>query len=418
MIYLDFVVPHSDTQADKSIIYYENLMNKYHLLPSKSFILLYILFLLYIFTGSAAAAANPIKIGVTLGLTGKYSTMAAVQKKGFELWARDINQDNGILGRQVQLIIKDDKSDPEVAKTLYREMISKENVDFVFAPFSSEITEAILPLTKKYGYPVIASGASADRIWQQNFNHVFGMFTPASKIAVSFLESLVINNLDKIAIFYGDDPFSRDIAEGSRLWADRFGMEVVLFESIADSSNDYAALALQAQNAGVEVIMSCGQYKEAIAMRLALKDAGWYPKAFYTPVGPGLKEFHDRLNGETEFIFSTSQWEYHGGIISPETKRFLEDFKALYGFEPSYFAATAYAAGQVLTAAINKAASFDREKVNSTLFGLNTKSLIGRFGVNKRGIQIRNYNLVIQIQQGKKEVVWPQQLITAEPVFK
>lgn len=185
-----------------------------------------------------ASATEPIKIGLTLGLTGKYSEMSDMQMKGFRLWERDVNKRGGILGRNIELVIHDDKSDTETAKALYEYLIKRVRVDLVFSPYSSEITEAILPVTEKYGYPVLTSGASADRLWQKGYKNNFGVYTPASKYAVGFLELLVANGLNDIAIVYADDSFSKDIAAGTKKWADRFGLKVVLFEGFKKETTE------------------------------------------------------------------------------------------------------------------------------------------------------------------------------------
>ncbi len=78
-------------------------------------LVLHITFLLCLLL-KPAETADPIRIGLTLGLTGKYSEMSDIQMKGFRLWERDVNNRGGILGRNVQVIIYDDKSDPQTAK--------------------------------------------------------------------------------------------------------------------------------------------------------------------------------------------------------------------------------------------------------------------------------------------------------------
>ena len=142
-----------------------------------------------------AGASDVITIGLSLGLSGKYERSSTVQRNGFRLWETKVNEKGGILGRKVRLHLHDDKSDPLVARQLYKNMIEEQKVDFIFAPFSSAITEAILPIAEKNGYPVIASGASADRLWQQGYTNIFGLFTPASKIAVSFLEMAAMKKI-------------------------------------------------------------------------------------------------------------------------------------------------------------------------------------------------------------------------------
>ncbi|MFN3396374.1 MAG: ABC transporter substrate-binding protein [Thermodesulfovibrionales bacterium] len=143
----------------------------------KPLVFFFIATILLLFLFERDLFAAPLRIGLTLGLTGKYAEMSEMQKKGFELWVSEVNKKGGLLGREIKLIIYDDKSDPTVAKGLYEAMIDNEGVDLIFAPYSSEITEAVAPIAERHGYPMIVSGASADRIWQRGYRYIFGLYT-------------------------------------------------------------------------------------------------------------------------------------------------------------------------------------------------------------------------------------------------
>ena len=80
------------------------------------------------------------------------------------LWQNHVNKSGGILNRQVNLLIHDDQSSKTLAAQLYAGMIEKDRVDLVIGPYSSGISEAVLPVTEKHGYPVLLSGASADHL--------------------------------------------------------------------------------------------------------------------------------------------------------------------------------------------------------------------------------------------------------------
>ena len=84
----------------------------------------------------------------------------------------------------------------------------------------------------------------------------------------------------------------------------------------------------------------------------------------------------------------------------------------------SYHAATAYASGQILETAIKKAGSLDREKIRVILSSMDTISILGRYGVDKRGMQTKHFNIIVQWQNGKKKVVWPDELKTSDPIFR
>ncbi len=362
--------------------------------------------------------AEPIKFGLTLGLTGKYSEMSQMQVKGLRLWERDVNSRGGILGREVKVIIYDDRSDPETAKTLYGHLILKDRVDLVFGPYSSEITEAVLPVTEKYGYPLLVSGASADRLWQKGYRYVFGIYTPASRYSVGFLEMLVVNGLDGVAIVYADDSFSRDIAAGTKKWAERFGLRVVLFEGFRKGTKDLDWIAKRSKELKADALIVCGHFEAAVIMRLSLKRVGWHPKAYYASVGPAMQAFYDELRADAEHVFSSSMWKHHGGLLPPGCNEFYSSFVKAYKGVPSYHAAAAYAAGQLLEAAIKKVGEIDRDRIRDILSGMDTMTIFGRYNVDRTGLQMKHQNLIIQWQNGKKEIVWPEKSRTARPVFR
>lgn len=367
--------------------------------------------------GTVFADDRPVLIGGTLSLTGRYASIADYQAQGFRLWVKDVNGRGGILGRPVELVLLDDRSDPKTAVALYRRLMVEDRVDLLFAPYSSDITEAILQMTAMQGYPLIVSGASADRIWEQGHEHIFGLFLPTSRFSIGFFEILARNGIDRIAIIHDQSIFAQDLAASARKWADRYGVKVVHGEQFRQGSADFPELARKARDTGARAVFLASYLDEAIRMRRAFTAIGWTPRAYYVPVGPGTGEYKKTLGKDADGVFSTSQWmalaRSRGTVRDP----FSEAFVRAYGREPSYFAATAYASGQIYEAAIRKAGTLDRKAIGSILSTMDALSVIGRYGVDRAGVQIKNTNMIIQLQNGKKEVVWPPEHQTAAPRF-
>lgn len=364
---------------------------------------------------TAVAAREPIKIGVSLGLTGRFSVMSDALHKGFKLWEQHINAGGGILERPVRIISQDDHGSPETARSIYVKLIETDKVDFLFAPYSSLITEAVLPIAEEHEIPILVAGAAADRLWEQGFQNVIGVYTPASKFTIGFLELLVENDLDGIAVVYADDSFSVDLAEGTRDWAQRFGLRLVLFEEFKKGTVTLDPLAVKAIEKGANVLMVCGHMNEAVNMTRAINRIGWRPQAYYASVGPAFQVFRDRCGENAENVFATSLWEPLANY--PGARNFERDFIATYGEVPGYHAGLAYAAGQVLAETIREAGSVNRKRVRSLLLHLDTMTIIGRFGVDRTGKQVRQQAFIIQWQNGQKELVWPETIKTAEPRF-
>jgi branched-chain amino acid transport system substrate-binding protein len=380
----------------------------------KYFIPILLIFLLV----RPTVASEPIRIGLTLGLTGKYAKLGDMQKKGFRLWENHINEKGGILGRQVEMIIYDDESDPVTAQMLYRKLIKKDGVDLLLGPYSSGITEAVAPITEKEKFPLLVSGASADSLWQKDYRYLFGVFTPASKYAVGFLELLVMQGFRSVAIVSADDPFSKSISDGTKKWAERFGLDILLFERFKKGKTDLDEFARMAKSSGAEVLIVCGHFNESVNMKESLRRVGWDPKAYFASVGPVINAFYEKLGEDSERVFSSSQWEFHELSSFPGAKHFYDAFYDIYGVRPSYHAATAYAAGDILAAAVEKAKRLVRDDIRDILSNMDITSVVGRYGVDETGMQIRHFPVIIQWQAGKKEIVWPKELRTAEPVFR
>jgi branched-chain amino acid transport system substrate-binding protein len=372
-------------------------------------------YLIILFSVQYVEAAEPIKIGLSLGLTGQYAEMASMQNKSFRLWEKDVNSKGGILGRKVNFIIHDDKSDPETAKMLYEQMITKDKIDLLFAPYSTDLTEAILPITEKYGYPIIPTGASADSLWQKGYRNIFGLYTVAGRYAVGFLEMLVRNKLDSIAIVYTHDGFSQSIAEGTRHWAEKFGLTIHFMDGYKQGTKDFSSSVKKAEASKTNAVILCAHFDEAVDMRTTMKKAGWYPKAYYASIAPALPKYREKLGADADYTFSTVQWEPHRKF--PGSEKFRNDFYKTYGIIPSYQAANAYAAGQILEKAIKKTETLNRKAIREVLSTMNAISIIGMYGVDKTGRQTRHSPLIIQWQKGKKEIVWPEDFRTAKPIF-
>lgn len=371
--------------------------------------------MMMLFFQTPCMAEQPIKIGVSLGLTGRFAVMSEALNKGFRLWEQNINNENGILGRPVRIVIKDDKSDPERATFIYRELINKEHVDFLFAPYSSLITAAVLPIAEENNMPILIAGAAADRLWEKGYRNAIGIYTPASKFTVGFFELLVLNELDGITVVYADDPFSVDLAESAKKWAQRFGLKIINFERFKKGTLNLEPLALKAKEDNSQVLMVCGHMNEAINMSKALKKIGWRPKAFYASVGPALQGFYDQCGPDAEAVFGTSLWESRANY--PGAKKFNQQFIETYGSIPGYHAGLAYAAGQVLKETVDEVGRIDKDEVRNALYQLDTMTIIGRFGIDKSGKQVRQHTFIIQWQNGHKELVWPEQIKTADPKF-
>ena len=189
-----------------------------------------------------------------------------------------------------------------------------------------------------------------------------------------------------------------------------------MYEKFKKGLRDLTQLAEKAKSSKSALVIVAGHFDESVDMRRALKNVNWYPRAYFATVGPVLSKYKEMLGADSELTFVNTLWEPR--VKFPESQTFLASFRAVHGIEPSYHAAVAYAGGQVLEAAVNSAKNLDRSRIRQALSKMETYTILGRYKVDQTGIQIKHFPLALQWQKGKKEIVWPEEMQTAEPIFK
>ena len=122
---------------------------------------------------SSPAAGQPIKIGISLSLSGDFSDPGKAVKRGYELWAAYVNAHGGILGRQVQLKIVDDASNPNQAVTNYQNLITRDHVDLTFGPFSSLLTGPSASVANSYHYAFLEPAGGGPAVFALKLHNLF-----------------------------------------------------------------------------------------------------------------------------------------------------------------------------------------------------------------------------------------------------
>ena len=106
-------------------------------------------------TGTTGTPLPPIKIGISLSLSGDFSADGQAFQQGYQLWADTVNANGGLLGRQVQLDIVSDASSTDQVQTNYQTLINVNHDDLVFGPYSTLLTKPASVIANRYGYAMV-----------------------------------------------------------------------------------------------------------------------------------------------------------------------------------------------------------------------------------------------------------------------
>jgi len=375
----------------------------------------FLVFALACLAAEPAWGGDPIRIGVSIALSGRYAPMGGMYADGIRLWEKKQNAKGGILERPVELVIHDDCGDPEHAVKIYREMLSSGRFDFVFGPYSSVVSKVVVPLLEEYRYPTLLPLASTESVWDANPGYVFGVTTPERRWTKAIFTLLASCNIDRLVILVDESLLHLGTPRDARKWADRFGLKILLMEGLA--LKDLKDQLRRARDSGAQALLIWGYFDDAVAARKALVEIGWTPRVFFSQVAPALEEYHKVLGDLANYSVACAVWEPEIGRSYPGGIDFLESFRREYKRDPSYHAALGFAAGVILAEALSRAGSTDREKVRDILSNLDTVTLVGRYGVDEKGVQVRQRPVIFQWQNGRKRVIWPEPFSTGSLQF-
>ena len=362
-----------------------------------------------------ATAQGPIKIGASLSLTGTYAQPGRYQHEGYQLCEKDLNARGGLLGRQVQFVVYDDQSTPATGVRLYEKLITEDKVDAVMGPYSSAITEAVANVTEKYSKVNVAPLAATTSIFRKGRKYMFMVISPAEVYLEGLVDIAAKRGLRTIAIVNEDTLFPKTSAQGTAELAKKAGMQVVFTEAYPKGNQDFSALLTKVKAANPDVLAAATYFDDAVAIARQMKELGVNPKMLGVTVGGDIPKFQELLKGTAEYIYGASQWE--ATLPYPGAREFHDAYVKQFKQEPSYHSAAGYAGCMLYAEGVKKAGTLEADKVREALLALKTRTMFGDYQVDKDGFQVAHKMVLLQWQDGKRVVVWPDDLAGGKPRF-
>ncbi len=376
----------------------------------------------------AVAKAQPlIRIGASYSQTGSLAAMGQNQLRGVRLCVKHANDKGGVLGRRIELLVEDDQSKGATAAAIYEKLVTQDKVDAILGPYSSPITEAMADVTERHRMPMVAVGAATTSIFRKGRKFIFGIHSPSEVYLEGLIDLAASRGLKTVAVIYEDTLLQKTIAQGALELAKKRGLKVVLAESYPKGTIDFGGILSRVKAASPDVL-AAATYESVDITRL-LKNLDINPKMFGATVGVAFPKFYETLGRDAEFVYGASQWEPElvtlraGGLIPiarqyPGAREFVEAHRKEFpGAELSYHSAAGYGGCQVLMEAIKRMGSLDREKVRNAILKMDLNTAFGAFKVDPDGFQVAHKMVLFQWQDGKKVIVWPEELAPGKPRF-
>jgi branched-chain amino acid transport system substrate-binding protein len=375
-------------------------------------------------SGSQARAEDVIRFGAPLPLTGPLAPEGIKQQQGYDLWAEQANKAGGISvgGKKykVEIVYADYQSNTPRAVQTTEQMITQDNINFLFGAFGSGAAKAASTVSEKYKVPTIAAAASSSQVYDQGYKYLFGTFTPNDTLTTPLTQIIKAKAPDvkKVAILARNDLFPLAIAQEMEKSAKANGLEVVYFEKYAIGTLDHSATLSQIKSLDPQWIFVTGYINDLLLVRKQMVDQELKAPVVTMIAGPAYQDFIESAGQTAENITSASWWHpaerYEGKDIFGTTENFVKLFHDKYKSDPDYGQASAAVCGALFQIAIERAGSLDRDKVRDELAKLDVVTFWGpvKFGPNG---QINSLEPpVFQIQGAKPVVLFPQAIKQGE----
>lgn len=360
---------------------------------------------------------DPIVFGGALPLTGWGSDAGQLNLRGYQLWEKHINEDGGLLGRPVQLLIYDDQSDPTTTARLYERLINQDQVDVLLAPWSDDMTMPATSVAERYGKPMVTGGATLDEIWGRGYKYVTGLL-PSSYDYVGVPLRILEGMVSTAYLVNADLTFTSGFGDAAETNLEELGIQLQRRDVYSADTQNFTPIVTRARLSNPDLLVGgTSGVDDATQLVQAAKLAGLNPAMTYLTIAVVDNDFVGVLGADAEYILGTTEWEPSLTEL-PGFDRFVDDYVAEHGEEPVEDVATAYGLAQVLAAAVVQAGVIDDELINDAIHTLEITTVFGNYQVDpETGMQTGKEIYAIQIQDGKREIVWPAEAATAELIF-
>ena len=359
-----------------------------------------------------AQAADTIKIGIALSETGNLADSSKHYWRGIELWRDKTNAAGGLLGKKVEFVMYDDRSDAATSARLYERLITNDNVDLLVSTIGSAQAATATAVAEKHKRIMINGGGASESIQQRGFKHIFQTAARISNY-VDGIEPLVKKyNVKTMAFISRDYGAARDMEKVLKGMAQRNGVKVVMDEYFPSGNVDFSSQIARARQEKPDLWVSVGYPNEAIEMVRQFHASNYMPKVFVHN-GVAQEDFLKATGKDGEYAVGMSLYE--PVLKTSGNAEFVRDFKAKYNYEPGYYSSFGYNSVYVLGEAVRKAGSLDQEALRKVLTTMKLDTVMGKHEVDPAtGMQIGIKGLLVQIQGGKREIIWPDDLRTAD----
>jgi branched-chain amino acid transport system substrate-binding protein len=364
-------------------------------------------------------SSEPVTIGATLPLSGAFSDTGVYVRDGYRHWESQLNEGDGLLGRDVELIIEDDQSEPSQGVSLLQRLINQENVDLLLGGYPGSTAAGQMQVADEQNMVYVSMGGHMSS-FEQGFEFTFGapplmgqwwyngffnwLSTQPEDTRPTSAAAITIDNRDGEAVY---ECTTRNL--------DDLGIPLDMDERYTLPLDSAQSLVSQAKDMGADLFIANGFFPDGVQTVQAVHDVEYRPKALLQGVGSLTPAWEQELGELGNYIVSGTSM--HPDLPFEGVDQLKQAASERYDRDttPIYFM-FGYSWAQTLQQGVEGAGTVDNPAVKDWLHDSCVQTVGGEYCFDERGLP-DPIEYATQVQDGTAELVWPEDVATTDVVY-
>ena len=387
-----------------------------------------------------AQTGSPIRIGMSLALTGAGASPAKVVNTALEVWRDDINTKGGLLGRPVELVIYDDQSTPANVPNIYTKLITVDKVDLLLGPYGTNFVAPAMPTIIQNNKLTISFTALSinDKFhYPKYFSMVSTGPEGVDSFSIGFFDMAAAQRPEPqtVAILAADAEFAQSAAAGARNQIKKHGFNLIYDQSYPPSTTDFGPVVRAVRGTNPDIVYIGAYPPDNVGIIRAADEVGLAPKMMGgAMIGMLVTPIKMQLGPLINGIINNEVFLPAPAFTFPGTLEVLAKFQAIsaqQGLDPNgwSFVPLGYAAGQVLAEAVEGSKSLDQKTLAVYMHSHTFATVVGDIAFGKDGEWTKSRVVFTQFQHvtgnsldqfkdtTHEVIVWPNEYKSGDMIY-
>ncbi|MGH7090485.1 MAG: amino acid ABC transporter substrate-binding protein [Stellaceae bacterium] len=390
---------------------------------------------------SPAGAAEPIKIGCSMAMTGGVAGIGKQILIALQIWRDNINAKGGLLGRPVALDCYDDQSNPANVPGIYTKLMDIDKVDLLIGPYATNMVAPVIPIImqhKMMTVGILANAANHEFHYPRYFSMNATGPDPEGSYSTGFfaLADAQHPRPKTIALVGVDAEYGRNAISGTRKNAKKDGYTIVYDKSYPPNTTDCAPIMRAVNATHPDIVFVAAYPPDSVCIVRGAHEVGLETKMFGGAlVGLGITSIQMRLGPMMDGIVNDAVFAPAKTLLTPESEQLIAEYQKRVanqkGIDPLgyVFPPFGYAAGQVLAAGVEGTHSLDPGKISAWLHSHPVKTVLREIRFGPDGEWTESGRLFYQFRHVKPDdldqfrstvhnpIVWPAKYKTGDFIY-